>query len=1473
MLVKHALPTAIAAALWLCPAPAHAADHIVLESRRDGAMPSSRIHDDRLFVSEGGALFLEATLQAKLQARSTAPRGIAEPRWWMRIGDSRGLPSLPPGIPPRPLASPWQTPLSGDAAVRRSGPGRVDHPQRMTADIPVEFALADIEMDAATTDVVVEVMRDTAVLSQAARRRTALEIQADDTTVFSGMPALPSAARRPYRVDSEAHLLEQVAELRIAVPAGTRRLRVRGEPGAYIRVLKALTGSPAQVRDAVLAEVGFTARDDETPDDTYRRALSALPASAARAHVLRHGFFAPAALSASGAANSAHRLAQLRPVQAEDETAAWYGDAAELAAQMPAPTALTWLAPGSTLMLPQDPGPETPLYRMSVVHPEGDDARRIELKIQDDQDDASALAFDPAFATRLSGHRTAEDGLLARQQEVNPTIPVVDASRMHVLLPEGRHIARIDNLDRDRGLWIAIERHRPASAPIVRLTGTPGLNALADALKRDLLDEAATDGLSVADDRSTAVAARLIAARRATFEADRCASVEPPPTPAEADAALALAERLGDEDPVLTRCALVRSVATTEAPSPRALSAFRAWTDQQLRPDLLTGLQASHAVRTQNADDWHALADALRAEVEPAAADWVDRIAALAGGDHDAQTDPRALVAPEEAPDAGEQLPPDQSAGSRWLSLSSRLRPALRWAATPDQPLFWQLRQAGDHVLELRARGGHGIVWVRLDSGTQTRWLALLSAQTDQTGAADTPETGPMIRVALRGGAPGTRLRLSPLDGDILADLSRTSNVVNAANAGADSIATSTVTGASIVDDREAELRQVDAGGTRHRTLRLKISHLSPPSSIATVPTAVEGLLPADDLSPVLTPADGTLPARASYPQDPGQAVLEALWLLRIGSDDAVAAAGWALRTTAATLSPDLQRLRNRLRAQFRWQPYEQIAASGGQWLRPLADGQLRSPEFVARSALGGELPADALVLSPGREWQIDGFASNQRVLLGMRLHTALPGAALPVSVGKQRFVFRSGQPRRLDLRADVSGTLALTLGETLPATYLRVDVPEGAGLRSLDSEPYHLSLPGAPLRIHSERPALLLVTEWDGSRDATRLQWVQAGETELAAQQLPNAALRFDALTAVASATAAPPTHLGAAAGAQPTSQAAAQTTDQTSPSTTVSALTPGIGHLPDDFWPRTPGAYAGVFQRRDPDDAATDGERFVEIGARWRTRSEDARWRGRLDVFSRHHSRGFDVLGAEALLEWRPQESPWQIVLAAQSLYQPDDRVDGQRPASLRLRAEAAYDVVYDDRWESTFEAGAIAHTASINNISRADAARLDSELQSSYRSDHPFQPYFGYRLRWRADWRDTLSADLRLTGNTPGDRPFDNARLALDWYRVGPRWVHNASLDWRRAFVDDDRSRGFDRVRIGGATSRYALGPVHGWRLRLEAAYDLRDRAPVASVQFEWFRHNGRGIADLLASEAPLRGVLEHDLHTPLREETTR
>ncbi len=563
----------------------------------------------------------------------------------------------------------------------------------MTADTAAEFALPAVATDRMTMDVVVEVMRDSAVLPQDARRRTGLQIQADGVTLFSGMAALPPAARRPYRIDGETRLLERVAEQRVAVPAGTQRLHVHGEPGAYVRVLTALNGSPQQVRDAALAEVALRARDDETPDDTYRRALSTVPEPAARAHVLRHGFFLPAAHAAMGDAISTHRLATLRPVAAEDEATAWYADATALATQMGAPTALTWLAAGSGLTLPQEPGAGTPLYRLSVVHPEGEDAhmqdehkedvrmgdvpmegmRRIEFAIRDDQDNVTALTFDPALAVRLSGHRTAQDGLLARQQQENPSIPLVDASQLHVLLPQGRHLVRIENRDPARGVWIAIERHHPAAAAIMPLPGTPGLNALTQALKRDLLGEAATGPASPADDRSTAAAARLITARRAAFEADPCAIVDTPLSRAEAEAALALAERVGSQDPALARCALIRSVAAAQAASPRALSVFRDWSSQQRRPDLLTGLLASRAVRTQAADDWQALAEALRAEAEPLAANWVARIAGLPDAPHPATTPLSAAALSEAAPTAGVRLPPRHSAGSRWLTLSSGL--------------------------------------------------------------------------------------------------------------------------------------------------------------------------------------------------------------------------------------------------------------------------------------------------------------------------------------------------------------------------------------------------------------------------------------------------------------------------------------------------------------------------------------------------------------------------------------------------------------------------------------------------------------------------------------------------------------------------------------------------------------------------------------------------------------------------------
>jgi hypothetical protein len=1474
MPVKHGLSCAVALALHAMAGPAGAEErpgHLVFANFVDTSPASVAADEDRdLLASEGGALFMQWT--------PSGARLVAQPEWWMLLDpDTEQLPT-PTRIPPAPRSNPWRVPLKGDTSVHRRGSGRVDHPHRLEAGVAVEFALSGSD-----TDFIVEVSRDTSRVSGRARSRTSLTVLADGVEVFAGLPALPNPSRRPYSIDSEERLLERVAEQRIVVPAGTRMLRIEGEPGAYLRVLAPLGGSSAEIRDAADAATVFAPLAGETSDDTYRRALAnVLPgvsATTAAAHALRHGFFAPVALSSSDTKTVIQsRHALVRTVAPKEETAEWQGDDTEIASRYRTPIALYWLGADSALTLPAEPKIEREdedggthdnaeaaaprLYRFTVAHPMDMDAedRRIDLSLHDDRGERTALAFDPMLASHLSKHATAEDGSLAKQQD-SSSMPLIDASQLRVLLPTGRRIVSIANRDRNRGLWLALERQWPAPAPLAAMPGTPGLHALADTLRRALLDRTQPP----IDDRGAVAAATLISARRDAFEADACTMIDAPPSPADAAAALALAERLGGDDPVLVRCARFQSVATLSPPSPAAVAGFRRWAIGQDRLDLTTGLHASIAARSQTPESWHALADALRAEGESVAASWMDAIAAIAGSS--ARPAEPAELAVTEPPAAGQRdddaidahrVIPHDSAGSRWMHVASRLRPSLLWAATPQQPLRWAATDAGTHTLTLRASGGQGAAWVRLESGTHSHLIALPTAhaQGDERTAGPTAHIGPATTLLLRSDSPGASLRLIPLEGEVLAELDRSGDPAHDATL---------ATHAGIADERQVELRQVVAGERRRRTLTLKISRLSLPISAPSAQPDEGVFAIAGAGAPVLTLDGGIAPENARYPQDPAQAVIEALWLRNSGSEDAVSAAGWALRASeSAALAPDTQRLRGQLRAAYRWRPFEQIVASGGQWLRPLADGQSRSPEFVARSAHGGELPRDAIVLAPGREWRIDGFPSNRRMRLRMILHAALPGARLRVGVDKQSFVFRGGERRNLALRADGDGAIVLTLGEALPASYLRVEVPEGAGVRSADSEPYHLPLPEAPLRIYSERPALLLVTEWDGQRDATRLQWVNAGESALHAERLPGAALRVDRLVDVAPRASYPKP-----AASPSTAPAAADAAGGATKEEPRPLAMPGPGVLLESRLQRTPGAYGGLFQRRDPDDTTASVERYAEFGARWRIGSEDGRWRSRIDTFARRHSRGFDVLGADALLEWQPPESAWQAAFSAQTLYQPDVRIDGRRPASIRLGAEVGYERVYDDRWESRFELGAIAHRATPDDTARADATRLDSELQNEYRIDHPLLPYAGYRLRWRADWRDTLSADLRVIGNTPGDGGLDGTRLSFDWHRVGPRWVHNASLDWRRAFADGDRRRGYDRLRIGGSSTAYRLGPIHGWRLRLEGAYDLRDRAAIAAVRLEWFRHDGRGIGDLLGSEVPLRGVLEHDLYPALRK----
>ena len=1463
--MKHALSTAVATAL--CLPNAHAAvdsaseraidavdnvavdaasapDHVVLRAT-DPAR--SRPGTGDRYDSEGGALFL---LRDDANARPIGPSA------WTLVPGQDAPP--PRGAPQASPTEPWLRPLTSDAPVRRLRAARIDHPQRFVAGVDARFAIPRDAGGNVASEVVIEVLRDVSQLPAEPRARTALRVFADDQEIYAGLPELSQSVRRLARIDRTRGLFERVALVRIPVPAGHTALRMRGEPGAFVRVLAALPHTPAPALDA--SRVPMAPRDMTSPPNaTFAQRLASLPAEEAPALLAHSGFFAPAPLSLDTGAATRTRSARLRIVGATGDAAYRVHNVATLDPPQPeAADLLYWLPPGGALTAAVDPSRdlspdsssdssrdathEPAVYRLRVVHREDDDMRGIDLDLIDTRGGHSAAVFEPGLGAHLSNRDTGNDGRLAHARAAEGALPVANASQLQLRWTDERGLQRIVNRDPRRGVWVSVERFRLAPPSVAGSVAAQDLDAIAQALHAHLRG-AAENGWS---DRDTEDTAALVLARRAALLEDPCIANGSANAPGAAHDAMALAKRAGADDPVLQRCAMLIATATDAPLSNADMETFATWTAQRQRPDLLTGLWSLRALRSDAADDWRRLSSALQAEGNGTAARWIERVAqqretSTAQSAAQPQADPIRIV-------------PDASAGGRGLSLDAYLRPQLQWAATAAHPLAWTLPDAGTFDLTLRAQRNNDtasdIAWVRLTAGKRT-WLLAMPHSRPQTDSnddvADDGLTDQAVRIALESAAAGGTLRIEPLDGEVVANLV-------ARDAGKPLRLTAAVDpDAPVFSERTATLRTLRDGEAQQTHLRLPLQKLLPPADTNTrAATSVPVEVVPQPGAPLLMLAGDALPDTATYPEDPQRALIEALWLQRSNDAElAASATGWALQhSTPAALSPVLQQLRSRLRARYRWHRFDGIVSSEGHWLRNLADGQGRSPEFVARSALAGPLPEDAMLLSPGRQWRLDGLPPGRATTVRVRLHAALPTAWLHVEGSGRSFVLHAGESLPLSLQADRDGATTLTLGPSLPATWLRIDAPADSPLRTAHAEPYHITGPAAPLRIDSRHPQLLLLTEWDGRRFATRTQWVERGRTDLHAQRLRGAALRVDALEL------APPTAPSTPATARPAPVAQVAAMETPAPER---ALT-GTGRILAPALSWMPGAYAGIGRRRDPDDIDANTERFFETGARWRFRAFDAPWQGRFEAFERHHTTGIDVFGANATVAWSPAESPWRAEFSGQLLMQPRETIGGRRPASLHLRAEADYDMVYDDRWESTAKLAISTHASTVRRVSYENADRLDHQLQSRYRVDHPVQLSAGYRLRWRADWRNLLSLEARAASNPSFADPLDNIGVNAGWTRVGTRWTTHAGIDAQHGFADAHRRRGIDRLRIGGTASRYLLGPTHGWRLRLDGDYDLHARTPQFGVQLDWFRHDGQGLSALQDDEQPLRSVLE-------------
>lgn len=1443
----------------------HAADHRV-QAAGDADAPRPTPSDTPLYASQGGALF----------AADPPPDGIrigAAPAWWLWIESTHASPPTFLDIPREPGASPWRAPRRPVEAQRVGSSTRIDHATQLTSARPARFAL-----DGAERDVLIEVTRDTSTSPARPRATTGLRVHGDGHLLFEGRPELPPTTRRPVTTSAGMRLHDLVAEHRVAVPLGTRHLDVSGEPDTWVRVLARLPGSPPSTWNTGPHGTVPPATGDAESLASHASALAALPAKDAARQLSAHGYFRELPLiDAEGdAVRSASAL--LRILGARDERPDWSlldADAPTAAS----PERLIWLPPRGRLRVAGDAATdngESRLYRLTVSESAaraGTDAAttlspedRIPLSLLDTTGTRLSMAYDPGLAARLSTHATSIDGALAQAQRRMPGTPVIDASQSRLVFEADRRLDTIENLDPSRGVWIRLERHLHARAPMATVPGTPGLAQMTTNLHRRLRNEGLPLDQRQHEDRDIAATLRLVEARRSGFEATACANGRRPGA-AQARAALAVAQAVGEGDPVLAQCALVVSVSPANSVVPEADKAFEDRQRARGRVDLITGMRASRALREDTVEHWHALASALREEGELRAAEWIDRVAAhVADGTQAWPAMPDAPV-----PKQSLRVEPDRSAGQHALSLASRNTTALRWLGTRMQPLHWTLPEAGRYRLSLRALATSDtasdatsdLLWLRLrGAGIPGHGDALLPLAASLRGRADIDaghSAGPEMDIVFDSSGP-TTLAIAPqpqgASHGVLADLQR----IDLPATPSSMLALPAIQAANTIRTTTARLRWVQSGQMQHADLPLRIGRLPAaevdPSPDAMPRSAGDGRLNFPDALPLLPWHDT---AGARFPDAPREALVEALWLHEQRHPDALSAAGWAFQRVAnAPLPAAWAPLHDRLRSHYRKTPYRYILSSEGQWLRLQAKGQPRADTTSDRVALGGALPENAMLLLPGRTWRLDGFSPKQHATLELTLHAALPTATLDVDASGHRVVLARGEHRRLQLIADAHGEVTLRLGDAMPATFLRIRLPADPMLRTLDSEPYHLP----PLRIHSPMDQTLWITEWDGRRAIERQQWVRAGETVLRSERLPGAALRVTGLQPNA------PLATTTASADQP-----APSPVPVPPSYTPSSSAPppatGAMHAFIDARSTWPGAYLSWQQRSDPDADTSAVERFGEIGARWRIASADGDRHLRLDAFARRHDKGFDVLGGEARLEWRRAETPWSGVVDARVLLSPGTRISGERPASLGIGARIEHQRAFDERWEATLTGGLSFHATTVDRITDDVAARIDSQIASRYRLDHPWQPMIEQRLRWRADWRTQWTASLRLVGNAPDEWRLDHARLGLDWHRTGPRWTLAGGADWRHGFVDDDRARATDRVRIDAGATRYWLGARNGWRLRFEAAYDLRDRAPSGGLRLEWFRHDGRGLQIFSGSEIPLRGVLEHDLHPSLRQ----
>lgn len=1390
----------------------------VLASIDGGAVLDFDIHDGPppdVWSSQGGALLVRQPLQA-IGAQTHAVDTRATGRRWLRLASGAATRTT---VHVRnrarlPGADPWQVPIQPiESNAARTRPGRRDYVLRL-ADAPVSYRVGGgpLRLD-------VWRMHLPRLLPSDA---THLRVEADGRVLFDGRLATPVDGERMHVTDGCSEVIDLAGRIRIDVPEGTRDLRVLGERGTWLKVLAPLPGAPA----ASLAVASDPIREqllpaaDESIESAFARAVRAYPDPLATAFLARYSYLRAVAVHPEGGALLQTR--RFRPRMVDRDVRARFESQRPDAGDVPvAPVAFHWFAVGARWRIDTVSSGGPGLLRIAVAHP-ASAAEVASLRLEQSGGTAVDLQLDPTLVDAMQRATSGADGLLALDPQ---GAPIVDASAAVLRRTDVASSSVLINAGR-AGIWVAVEQRVPAPRRLSDVALLPPLTT-AEQMKRALLESPAprsNNASTPASTRDLDAARRLITSRAARFAGDACvgAVVE---ARGDASRALDVLDQASDVDPVLARCAALQAFAIAPG-SAHVQTAFDAWAARADQGELRTGAYAwTVQTGSRGADRaaWGRLADALAGEGETTAASY----AALAAG--------RSLPVAELV-DGTDALPAVSSAGAARLRTDRETEVAYA-RADAARPAHWLL-DPGTHALELRATASMP-QWVWLRSGARVSSVLLPAADGDLTSLRDVTSgraPGLAVRVPIKVDGAASGLVVESESGEILARIE-----------------------APVV---RATAPASPADATRLQRVELDVAHQCrferlDPALVIHAPDAPTA--PVLDGPAITLGADAPAVEESATPRTATQAALQALRLIERGDIDAAwvaTARAYALRERA-TVAPS-PGVFTELNRHVRWQRV-QPTMHGGLRERLVADGRSSQPLLAHRERWAGLDDDTAMVLRAGQSWVLEGLRRGQAVRLSLRLYAALSDRVeVRTTRGDVRALQASATVRITDT-ADARGELHLRVSDGLPGTFVALEVSDatGAALDGRRPVAYH----HGPLTVRTTRPTVLRITEWDGVRSDVRTQWVPTPGTTRIDAQRAGGALRITAL-------ALEP------ARARDTREAEVQTTPAVSnvpPTAVPVAAEPGVDP-PLAPWPAswpnsggedgTWGVQASWQSRTDADDVDDRDERFAELRWRRRWHALDGGLWGRLDVIGRRHDAGFGVLGLQHALQWRQADGPWGASLDAAAWRQTAPAGLDSPAHSVTARAAVDWSRRQDERSRDEWELGLRLRDLSLSGVDRDLARRIDNDVYSRYRDQHPRQIDVGYRLAWRARYDTEWLFDAQAaTNDFSTDIDSVGAGLAWRWARDG--WTASAGLDVRRFLRDDNRRAPLTRERIDLAIGRMFLSADDGWRLRLATRYDAGTRQVHGGFTVEWFDHDGRGLADFAPSELFLHAVTETDL----------